>query len=141
MVGWRGSNWLKLSKTICRRPAGALEDVTWRAAWTNAGSEGVVISRTKVGYSRVRMKMRVKVMMHSFFEVGGSGLVRIPKRPRTQGRLFCRVSQPPISMVALMSTTAAHLPWTDRSWSSVDSKVRYLWATTEASEAVLDPEA
>jgi hypothetical protein len=93
-----------------------------------------VISRTKVGYSRVKTKIRVKVIRQSFFEDGGSGLDRIPRRPRTQGRLFWRVSHPPISMVVLISTMAVHLPWMVRSWRSVDKNVRYLWIATDASE-------
>src|SRR5690242_17960529 len=104
---------------------------------TKAGREGVVISRIRVGYSRVSMKMRVKVMMHNFFDVGGSGLLSMLRRPRTQGRLFCNVSQPPTSIVALMRTTADHLPWIVRSWSRVERRVRYLWTATDASEDVL----
>ena len=107
----------------------------------NGDNEGVVISRTSEGYSRVRKKMRVRVMMHNCFEEYGSGLVRIPRSPRTHGKLFCSVSQPPISMVDLMRTMAAHLPWMVRSWRSVDRSVRYLWTATEASEAVLEVEA
>ena len=107
-----------------------------RPDWMKGVSEGVVISRTRVGYSLVREKMRVRVMTHSFFKDGGSGLVRNPKRRRTQGRLFCRVSQPPTSMVALTKTTAHHLPWGVRSWSRVDSRVRYLCTATEYSDDV-----
>lgn len=80
--------------------------------------------------------MRVRVMMQSFFEDGGSGLFRKPRSPRTHGRLFCSVSQPPTSIVALIRTMAHHLPWGVRSCSSVESRVRNLWIATEASEDV-----
>jgi hypothetical protein len=79
---------LKLSKIICKTVAGALELAICKQDWMKAGREGVVTSRTRVGYSLVRMKMRVRVMMHSFFEDGGSGFVKIARRPRTQGRHF-----------------------------------------------------
>ena len=110
MVGCLGSNSEKHSSTMSRRPAEALELAICMPDCTKVGREGVVISRTKVGYSRVSIKMRVNVMMHSFFEVGGSGFVKIPKSPRTQGRDFCKVSQPPTSIVALIKTIADHLP-------------------------------
>jgi hypothetical protein len=83
------------------------------------------------------MKIRVSVMRQSFFEIGGSGFVKIARSPRTQGRLFCKVSQPPTSIVALMSTMADHLPWMVRSWSKVERRVRNLCTATDASEDVL----
>lgn len=110
MVGCLGSNSEKHSRTVSRRLAEAFELAICRLDCTNVGNEGVVISRIRVGYSRVSMKMRVKVMMHSFLDVGGSGFVNMPNSPRTQGRLFCRVSQPPTSMVALIRTIADHRP-------------------------------
>ena len=141
MVGWRGNSSLKLSRMTRNSDAGTLELAICKQDWMNAGRDGVVISRTKVGSPRVKTKMRVKVMMQSFFEDGGSGFVKIPKSPRTHDNDFCSVSHPPISMVALMSTVAAHLPWIARSCSSVESRVRYLWSATEASEDDLEAEA
>lgn len=111
MVGWRGSNWLKLSRMGPRRAAEYCGDeASCRQSFMYSGMEGVVISRISVGYSRVMTKIRVKVMRHSFFDDGGSGFESIPRSPRTHGRLFCRVSHPPISRVALISTMAVHLP-------------------------------
>jgi hypothetical protein len=143
MVGCRGSSSLKLPRMICSKVGVTVFVLTiCRQDWRKAGREGVVISRIKVGYSLVRRKMRVKVMMHSFFEDGGSGLFRKPSSPRTHGRLFCRVSHPPTSRVALISTTAHHLPCEVRSWSRLETKVRYLCIATDASEEVaLVPEA
>ena len=143
MVGCRGSSSLKLSRTTCSRLTGvALAFAICRQTWTKGDSDGVVISRINVGYSLVRRKMRVKVMMQSFFDDGESGLFRNPRRPRTHVKLFCRVSQPPTSIVALIKTMAHHLPWGVRSWSRVVSRVRYLCIATDASEDVaLVPEA
>lgn len=137
MVGCLGSNSEKHSRTVSSKLPEGFELVICRLDCTNAGNEGVVISRIKVGNSRVSMKMRVNVIMHNLFVVGGSGLDNMPKRPRTHGRLFCKVSQPPTSTVALISTVADHLPWTVRSWSRVESKVRNLCTATEASDEVL----
>ena len=128
---------------VCNRAAGVdLALAICKPDWIKVGKDGVVISRTRVGYSLVRKKMRVRVMMHSFFDNGGSGLLKKPRRPRTHGRLFCNVSHPPIWTVALIRTMAHHRPWAVRSCSSVESKVRNLWIATDASEDVaLVPEA
>lgn len=93
-----------------------------------------MISRTRVGCSLVKIKMRVRVIMHSFLDDGGSGFVKMPSSPRTHGRDFWRVSHPPISMVALMRTVADHLPWIVRSCSNVESRVRNLCTATADSE-------
>jgi hypothetical protein len=56
-------------------PEGSFADVEtrFRAAVTNPGRCGVVISRTNVGYWYVRWKMRVKVIIHIFRVDTGSG--------------------------------------------------------------------
>jgi len=131
---------LKLDKMVSRRVDGALKAATCRADCMNAGSEGVVISRTSVGYSFVRVNIRVKRMTQSCFEEGGSGLASIPISPRTQGRHFDRVSCPPISIVDLIKTMLVHRPWKERSCKSVERRVRYLWTAVDASEEVLDPD-
>ena len=91
------------------------------------GSSGVVISRTRLGWPSVRMKIRVSPTRAVFLGTAASDFVRSPKMPRAQGPHDSRTSRPPLSMVASISMIAAHLAPGAFSCKRLESCVFSLW--------------
>jgi hypothetical protein len=96
----------------------------------NAGSSGVVISRTRVGYCSVKQKILVMVIRQSFFVDTESGLPSAESNPLTQASEDeLRTSRPPASTIALINTAAAKRPSGALSCSKVDTRVFNLCAS------------
>ena len=138
VVGCLGSRVIRASSTVCNSLLEhRLFSMLLKQVAMKVGSAGVVISLMRLGYSQVSMKMRTRVMTVRDRVVGGSGFLRNPRRVLTQGLVLLRTSRPPASMVALIKTTADHLPSMVRSWRRLASCVLNRWTVTPSSEFCL----
>ena len=113
--------------------------IRFKHAVANVGNNGVLISRTRVGYCRLRRNMRVIVIRHSFFVETESGFGRMASNPLSQGSAVLRNSRPPASTVALIRTTAVNLPSGALSCNRDVILVFNLWTRRPWLFALLEP--